>query len=138
MAADPEALGQLFRAVDTDNSGTIDERELSAICPDLTEDEVHYVFGELDVDGDGEISLEEFSKGFQDIRSALAAGTQAKDSRGAGASGGAAESTPRKARLRGRGRREVQKEEEEEDEEGTADTNAFVGSLQDGFSALTW
>lgn len=121
------AIDQLFHICDTDNSGFIDEKELSAICPDLSQDEVRYIFQELDRDGDGEITIAEFSSGFQDIRESL---SRVKKSGDLGA----------RARSRaGRGRKK-REEDEEEDEEVNEEENkaAFVGSLDDGFAALSW
>ena len=85
--SDHNALTQLFNAVDTDNSGAIDEKELSAICPDLSPDEVHYIFHELDVDGDGEITMAEFSDGFKGIRDSLLAMSCSKENRTQGRGG---------------------------------------------------
>ena len=65
------ALGALFRACDLDGSGYIDEQELANVCQDLTSEELRRVFCALDRDGDGRISVEEFTKGFRGIAGAL-------------------------------------------------------------------
>ena len=65
------SIGDLFQACDLDGSGSIDRDELAAICPDLTPDEIDSIFAELDKDGDGTISISEFSKGFQGLSSSL-------------------------------------------------------------------
>jgi len=72
-AVNPEmsSIGDLFQACDLDGSGSIDRNELAAICPDLTSDEIDSIFTELDKDGDGTISISEFSKGFQGLSSSL-------------------------------------------------------------------
>lgn len=68
---DDDCVDQLFNACDLDGSGYIDQQELSAICTDLTNGELTDVFKELDRDGDGRISVEEFAKGFKEISGAL-------------------------------------------------------------------
>ena len=64
-------IGTLFKACDLDGSGFIDEQELASICPDLTPEEIKDVFQELDADGDGQISISEFSDGFKGISETL-------------------------------------------------------------------
>ncbi|XP_046552322.1 ras and EF-hand domain-containing protein-like isoform X3 [Haliotis rubra] len=64
-------LGQLFRACDLDGSGYIDQNELQAVCSELSKDELVDVFSQLDKDGDGRISVEEFARGFTEISEAL-------------------------------------------------------------------
>ena len=64
-------IGTLFKACDLDGSGFIDEQELASICPDLTPEEISDVFKELDVDGDAQISIAEFSDGFKGISQTL-------------------------------------------------------------------
>jgi len=58
-------INQLFAACDLNGSGFIEQEELSAICNELTSDELADVFKQLDNDQDGKISLEEFADGFQ-------------------------------------------------------------------------
>ena len=65
MSVEGAALDELFNECDADQSGFIEETELSAICPDLNEDLVHEIFTRLDKDGDGKISNAEFSDGFK-------------------------------------------------------------------------
>ena len=62
---------ELFTSCDLNGSGYIEECELSAICQDLTQDEVSKIFKHLDNDGDGRISFREFSRGFESISEAL-------------------------------------------------------------------
>ncbi|KAL3843164.1 hypothetical protein ACJMK2_021115 [Sinanodonta woodiana] len=61
------SVNSLFRACDLDGSGFIDQSELAVICSELTNEEIREVFGQLDNDGDGKISVEEFSKGFREL-----------------------------------------------------------------------
>ena len=58
-------LDRLFQACDLDGSGYIDQDELASICQDLTGDVLGDVFKQLDNDGDGRISVEEFVKGYR-------------------------------------------------------------------------
>lgn len=58
-------LGQLFHACDLDGSGYIDQEELAYICNELSIDDLSDVFKQLDKDGDGRISIEEFAKGYR-------------------------------------------------------------------------
>ncbi|XP_071181991.1 ras and EF-hand domain-containing protein homolog isoform X1 [Mytilus edulis] len=58
---------QLFSIIDLDGSGFIDESELAQICGDLPLDELKEIFQELDKDGDGKISHDEFKVGFKDV-----------------------------------------------------------------------
>ena len=71
MAEDSSQIGQLFQACDLDGSGYIDERELASICSDLSAGEVSDIFHQLDKDGNGRITIAEFSEGFKEIRDSL-------------------------------------------------------------------
>ncbi|XP_070565455.1 ras and EF-hand domain-containing protein homolog isoform X2 [Ptychodera flava] len=65
------AIGELFEACDLDGSGYIEEGELANICSELSEEEIHDVFRELDRDKDGRISIQDFSEGFQSVSETL-------------------------------------------------------------------
>ncbi|KAK3610933.1 hypothetical protein CHS0354_022200 [Potamilus streckersoni] len=67
LAATGRPMSSLFRACDLDGSGYIDQSELAVICSELTNEEIREVFGHLDKDGDGKISVDEFSKGFREL-----------------------------------------------------------------------
>lgn len=57
-------LRQVFDMFDADGSGCIDRNEMRALmkklAQDLTDEEVLLIMQEVDTDGDGEISFEEF------------------------------------------------------------------------------
>lgn len=67
-----DGIDALFVACDLDGSGYIDRDELALVCSDLTPDEVGAVFNQLDIDGDGRISLSEFCAGFQAMSETMA------------------------------------------------------------------
>lgn len=62
---------ETFKACDTEGNGYIYEKHLSLICPNLNSNEIHQVFLQLDRDGDGKISIEEFQQGFANISSSV-------------------------------------------------------------------
>lgn len=64
---DNDQAEQLFSIIDLDGSGFIDKSELAHICGDLPADELNEIFLELDKDGDGRISHDEFKVGFKDV-----------------------------------------------------------------------
>ena len=57
-------LREVFDMFDADGSGSIDRNEMRALmkklAQDLTEEEITLIMEEVDTDGDGEISFEEF------------------------------------------------------------------------------
>ena len=71
-------LDQLFSACDLDGSGYIDQSELALVCSELSKEDLKEVFMELDKDGDGRISVEEFAKGFAEISEAMQERTREK------------------------------------------------------------
>ena len=113
---DTSRIDQLFEACDLDGSGFIDEEELKNICADLTTEEVSEVFQELDKDGDGKISISEFSDGFKGISDTLLAISRA-----------------RRASVRLSSSTDPLNNQEKE-----KDLKEFVGNLDEGFGALTW
>ncbi|CAL8249311.1 unnamed protein product [Merluccius merluccius] len=62
-----ERLSLLFHAYDLDGSGRIEKDEFRAICRELQvpPQEVEGIFGRLDVDHDGTVTLDEFIAGFR-------------------------------------------------------------------------
>ena len=62
---DTNEINQLFSACDLDGSGFIDEHELTSICAELSPEQVSNIFRELDTDGDGKISISEFTNGMK-------------------------------------------------------------------------
>ena len=62
---------ELFGTCDLDRSGYIDRQELAAVC-DLNEQDLNEIFYQLDLDNDGRISVEEFSKNFQNFSDVVA------------------------------------------------------------------
>lgn len=61
-----EAIEQVFKSFDKDESGTIEINELRDVAKELgheiTEEELQIVFDEIDENKDGKISLTEFTK----------------------------------------------------------------------------
>lgn len=59
-------LNDIFKNFDKDKKGTLDQKELSqllrVIAPGLKEEDVIAVFKKFDMDGDGEISFNEFER----------------------------------------------------------------------------
>ena len=64
-------VDELFGSCDLDKSGYIDRHELAAVC-DLNEEDLNEIFYQLDLDNDGRISVEEFSKNFQSFSDVVA------------------------------------------------------------------
>ena len=66
---DEARIQQLFAACDLNNSGCIEYDDLKELCADLAirESELIDVFRELDINGDGKITITEFTKGFQSV-----------------------------------------------------------------------
>lgn len=104
-----QSVGSLFRACDLDGSGYIDESELASICPELSVPEVNEIFSQLDKDGDGKISVEEFTKGFKEINDTIR------------------EKERRKSRNASTG-----------DLLDETNLEEFIGDLDDGLKALSW
>lgn len=109
-----QKLQQLFWACDLDGSGYIDQSELATVCTDLSTDELNNVFEELDTDGDGRISVDEFAHGFKEISGTLL------------------------QKSRERGRKSLADLMDEEDIFKESSCNEFVGTLEEGFKCLSW
>jgi hypothetical protein len=62
-------LEQLFRACDKQGTGHIGPSEFRDLCStfDIDHDDSDTIFADLDHDGDGQISLEDFRWGFRDF-----------------------------------------------------------------------
>jgi Ca2+-binding EF-hand superfamily protein len=60
------SIESVFAQYDKDRSGTIDRKELVAVLEDLgvavTQERLNHAFSELDVNNDGEVTFDEFSK----------------------------------------------------------------------------
>ncbi|XP_030848909.1 ras and EF-hand domain-containing protein homolog isoform X2 [Strongylocentrotus purpuratus] len=67
----PEAIQQLFDACDLDGNGYIEWEELEVVCENLDRDELEHIFEALDGDGDGRISITDFTEGFHSVSEAL-------------------------------------------------------------------
>ncbi|XP_052821855.1 ras and EF-hand domain-containing protein homolog [Octopus bimaculoides] len=106
-------LQQLFWACDLDGSGYIDQSELATVCTDMSTDELNNVFEELDTDGDGRISVDEFAHGFKEISSSLL------------------------QKSRERRRKSLADLMDEEDIFKESSCNEFVGTLEEGFKCLS-
>ena len=63
-------VAELFRLCDSDNSGYIENAELSTILPQVDNIKLERLIQELDCDGDGKISLPELEKGLRKLTSA--------------------------------------------------------------------
>ena len=61
------ALRQLFKSVDSDSSGFIDEKELAAVV-DLDPVDLKTIFKELDTNCDGKISIDEFINNYKQFQ----------------------------------------------------------------------
>lgn len=77
---------EIFHAWDLNENGFIDKNELASCCSELslTSEQLDTLFKELDVDRDDQISLLDFSNGFQRVCSLFQAeyeplNTEAKD-----------------------------------------------------------
>jgi hypothetical protein len=57
----------IFNVCDLDGSGDIDRHELRLVCDHLNNEQIDKVFDSLDINKDGLISYEEFSRGFNEI-----------------------------------------------------------------------
>lgn len=76
MSVSDEQLRYLFDAVDTDNSGYLCKKELRELCAkfSIVAEDADAIFDDLDVDGDDQISFDDFRNGFDDYeKSVLAA-----------------------------------------------------------------
>ncbi|KAK6184046.1 hypothetical protein SNE40_002224 [Patella caerulea] len=111
---DQERLGQLFEACDLDGSGFIDQTELASVCSELNNDQLKDVFLQLDKDGDGRISAEEFARGFRDINEAIQGISREKM------------------------REKLKSYSSREDLTGSGNEVYAVGGLDDGLKTLTW
>ena len=62
-------LEQLFRRCDTKGTGFIDLEAFRDLCAgfDIHQEDADVIFADLDHDGDGRISFEDFSYGFRDF-----------------------------------------------------------------------
>ncbi|XP_032237890.2 ras and EF-hand domain-containing protein isoform X12 [Nematostella vectensis] len=62
-------IQDIFHHWDINNSGYIEKAELKQCCSDLrlSEEKLAITFNELDLDGDGKISLEDFANSFQKV-----------------------------------------------------------------------
>ncbi|XP_072046609.1 parvalbumin alpha-like [Amphiura filiformis] len=67
----PSSIRQLFEACDVNGNGFIEPHELAQVCEDLEDDEVEGLFVALDQDGDGRISLVDFTTGFESVSQTL-------------------------------------------------------------------
>ncbi|XP_074596490.1 ras and EF-hand domain-containing protein-like isoform X2 [Brevipalpus obovatus] len=68
MAKSMDSLWDIFRACDTDGSGYIGKEEVTSICDKfgISNIDANNIFIDLDRDGDGQISFEDFREGFKD------------------------------------------------------------------------
>ena len=57
----------LCQAIDRDNSGSIDPRELSKLGGSMSEKKLEALMNKLDKDGDGKITLKEFRVLFKHV-----------------------------------------------------------------------
>jgi hypothetical protein len=64
-----QRLEQLFKRCDTRGSGFIDKAEFRDLCAgfEIGDDDADVIFADLDHDGDGRISFDDFSFGFRDF-----------------------------------------------------------------------
>ena len=59
----------IFNAWDLNQNAFIEKSELASCCSELnlTDEQLNKLFDDLDVDGDGKISITDFSQGFQRV-----------------------------------------------------------------------
>lgn len=71
--SDSSKLHELFKKVDTDASGFIGLDEVRDICSKFgsNDEECHLIFNHLDKDGDGLVSFEDFTAGFNEYKMQL-------------------------------------------------------------------
>ncbi|CAL2049675.1 CBN-TAG-312 protein [Caenorhabditis brenneri] len=62
--ANPD-VENLFARCDTESKGYLVMDDLRTVCPQLDDDDLHFIFKELDKDGSGRIEKLEFIQGFQ-------------------------------------------------------------------------
>jgi len=139
MADDDGAMGKLFEACDLDGSGYIDKDELSMICTELTPTELSEVFASLDSDKDGKISVSEFAVGFRAIRETLMDHTKEKLDRKRKISYfDLAESKPSSSEMTNGNRDDSTGARRQRATERRKSLFDLVGSLDEGFTALSW
>ena len=141
-------ITQLFAACDLDGSGFIERDELRAVCDELSVDELSDVFRQLDRDGDGKISIEEFAEGFQAMSDTLV--NLSKELGSSVTPVPPAERARRMSRCLDQWRRnsrewsstdrellllDVEQPQKQERRKSLFD---LVGSLDEGFTAITW
>ncbi|XP_063956993.1 ras and EF-hand domain-containing protein homolog isoform X2 [Lytechinus pictus] len=89
---DESRIRHLFEVCDLNASGYIEYDDLRDLCLgsdlEITDAELGSVFDELDTDGDGKISVEEFEQGFQGVEELLRRKVKANSSGGGGVSTG--------------------------------------------------
>jgi len=73
MAKSMDSLWDIFRACDTDGSGYIGKEEVRSICDKfgISDSDADNIFIDLDRDGDGQISFEDFREGFKDYEKCI-------------------------------------------------------------------
>lgn len=61
---DDNTVAELFKECDVHDHNYLEPLDLHRVCPQLTNDELQYIFDQLDVNKDGKVTKDEFIAGF--------------------------------------------------------------------------
>lgn len=61
---DDSNVAELFKECDVHDRNYLEPLDLHRVCPQLSNDELHYIFDQLDINKDGKVTKDEFLAGF--------------------------------------------------------------------------